>query len=619
MKKIILFVALLHLLGGAGVGFAQNIGINATGASPAASAGFDIDFTNKGLLIPRVALTATNAAGPITAPATSLFVYNTATAGVSPNNVLPGYYYWDGASWVALGGSGGKDWSLLGNAGTVAPASAIGSAVTNNFIGTTDAIDFAIATNGLERFRIKTDNNTQLRIGAGTSFTVNLNTGSTPSLFHLHDWGTTANDFAQLNLSSATVTSGNRTGVINFAATAATNERRAASIESYLTAASGTNVTGDMRFFTNNNNTFTEKMRIEAVGNVGIGITNPAAKLDVGTTASCCATQLPTLGISELTSSNSRLPWIQFHAGGFQEAFFRLASSSRTLEIGDAQNVGVELAIMNNAATTRNVVISGKSISYFMGGNVGIGTTTPGYRLDLNTGTFAFGNGNVRTESRDNAGLQGNAGAQSGFFETASPTNYPTGASSWWHLIDVRHSNNGNNYAMQLSGSFFDQKIYFRKTNNNAAQPWQELLSSANNPVSVSLAADYTVTAAAWTTVAPMTVTFTATKTTALVQFSSSGFAYTNSMAYVQFRVWNSTTGVSMGGTNTHMQSYDDVTGTITPWSCTFTKNITGLIPGTSYTLVVQGQRGGIWGTLDAVINASSMPDMHHMTLTVLP
>ncbi|PJC62897.1 MAG: hypothetical protein CO022_02110, partial [Flavobacteriales bacterium CG_4_9_14_0_2_um_filter_32_27] len=80
MKKIILFVVVcpfliynLHLQ-------AQNIGINATGAAPAASAGLDVNFTNKGLLVPRVALTATNAAGPIAAPATSLLVYNTATA-----------------------------------------------------------------------------------------------------------------------------------------------------------------------------------------------------------------------------------------------------------------------------------------------------------------------------------------------------------------------------------------------------------------------------------------------------------------------------------------------------------------------------------------------------------
>lgn len=114
------------------------------------------------------------------------------------------------------------------------------------------------------------------------------------------------------------------------------------------------------------------------------------------------------------------------------------------------------------------------------GGNVGIGTPTPGYRLDLANGTFAFGNANVRTETRDNAGLQGNAGAQSGFFETVSPSNYPAGASSWWHLIDVRHSNNTNNYALQISGSFFDQELWFRKTNGSATTAWSRLLSSSN-------------------------------------------------------------------------------------------------------------------------------------------
>jgi hypothetical protein len=140
-----------------------------------------------------------------------------------------------------------------------------------------------------------------------------------------------------------------------------------------------------------------------------------------------------------------------------------------------------------------------------------------------------------------------------------------------------------------------------------------------NDPGSVtstSLAVDYTVTAAAWANVAPMAVTFTATKTTAMVVFSASGFAYTNSMSYVQFRVRNGAT--SLGGTNTLMQNYDDVTGTITPWSCTFTKNITGLVVGNSYTFQLQAQRGGILGTYDAAIYAATQPDTHHMTLTVL-
>jgi hypothetical protein len=113
-------------------------------------------------------------------------------------------------------------------------------------------------------------------------------------------------------------------------------------------------------------------------------------------------------------------------------------------------------------------------------GDLGIGTPTPAYRLDLATGTFGFGNSNVRTETRDDAGLQGNAGAQSGFFETPSPSNFPAGASSWWHLIDSRHSNNANNYALQIAGSFFDQDLWFRKTNGAATQSWSKLLTTSN-------------------------------------------------------------------------------------------------------------------------------------------
>lgn len=71
MKKIIFFAAIFQFTICNLQIQAQNIGINATGAAPAASAGLDVDFTNKGLLIPRVALTATNAVGPIAAPATS--------------------------------------------------------------------------------------------------------------------------------------------------------------------------------------------------------------------------------------------------------------------------------------------------------------------------------------------------------------------------------------------------------------------------------------------------------------------------------------------------------------------------------------------------------------------
>lgn len=95
MKKLLLFCFLNGALGT----FAQNVGINSTAATPDPSAMLDVVASDKGVLIPRVALTSILVAAPVTSPLTSLLVYNTATAGTSPNDVVPGYYYWNGTQW----------------------------------------------------------------------------------------------------------------------------------------------------------------------------------------------------------------------------------------------------------------------------------------------------------------------------------------------------------------------------------------------------------------------------------------------------------------------------------------------------------------------------------------
>jgi hypothetical protein len=70
--------------------------------APNASAALDVTATNKGFLPPRVALTSTADASTITSPATGLLVFNTATAGASPNIVTPGYYFFNGTNWVPV-------------------------------------------------------------------------------------------------------------------------------------------------------------------------------------------------------------------------------------------------------------------------------------------------------------------------------------------------------------------------------------------------------------------------------------------------------------------------------------------------------------------------------------
>ena len=82
--------------------FAQNVTINPTGSPGSSSAMLDVNADNKGMLIPRVALTSATDNTTIPAPVTSLLVYNTATAGAYPDNVLPGFYYWNATKWISI-------------------------------------------------------------------------------------------------------------------------------------------------------------------------------------------------------------------------------------------------------------------------------------------------------------------------------------------------------------------------------------------------------------------------------------------------------------------------------------------------------------------------------------
>ncbi|MCW5521202.1 hypothetical protein J1N09_15260 [Aureitalea sp. L0-47] len=88
------------------IGFLQEsvaqVGVN-TGASIATGAAFEVRSTDKGILLPRVALTGSDDNTTITpAPSTGLFVYNTTKAGSGSTMVEPGFYYFDGSVWRRL-------------------------------------------------------------------------------------------------------------------------------------------------------------------------------------------------------------------------------------------------------------------------------------------------------------------------------------------------------------------------------------------------------------------------------------------------------------------------------------------------------------------------------------
>lgn len=511
------------------------VAINTTGNAPVASSMLDITSSTSGLLIPRMSLAQKTA---IAAPATGLLVYQT--------DGQNGFWYYNGTTWIRL--FGGNAWDILGNTGT--------SSATN-FLGTTDAQDLQFRTNNINKMLIKSS--LYPTVGIGTSFPV-TNLDGAAAILHLHDGGSAIP--SQLILSTHSTTVGAKTGNLIFSATQVTNDRRTGSIESNLIAYAGGNASGDLRFFTNNVNSYTEKMRIMPNGSIGIGTTSPAVNsiLDLTSTTSGMLTPRMTLaqktaiigpatgllvyqtdGLAGFWYFNGTI-WVRLYSGsasawdllgnagtvaatnfiGTTDAvdFVIRTNNSENARITSGGLVGIginapthKLTIQSGTISTIRLIgpggfgstarlnfgdgnyvyfeedaddyltIYGANRIALMGGNVGIGLANPAYDLEID-GSFGFGDGTAgsyrsRTETRNDAGQMA---TQSGFFQTSAPapaTSWPTGAGSWWHLIDCRHSNNGNNYALQLAGGFFDQELYYRKTNNNASQAWKLILATS--------------------------------------------------------------------------------------------------------------------------------------------
>jgi len=255
---------------------AQSVGISSAVITPDASSMLEIQATNKGLLIPRVALTATNAAGPITSPATSLMVYNNATAGTAPNNVTPGYYYWNGFIWVRFLGAS-EAWLTTGNNSLTE---------TTNFLGNTDSIGVVFRTNNRERMRVdahgrvginisKYDdlnmltvkgrpgyilsgtvsitNGTATITGSGTSFLTNLSTGD---IIRITDGGTTN----QYNVIDTVNNNTSATCLFSFSVTDA-----ACQIIVYPSTFQATDYTEDA----------SSTVIVDQIGDLGVGITYP--------------------------------------------------------------------------------------------------------------------------------------------------------------------------------------------------------------------------------------------------------------------------------------------------------------------------------------------------------
>jgi hypothetical protein len=332
--------------------------------TPDTSALLDVSSSNKGLLIPRVALTATNDGTTIPLPATSLLVYNTngglAPAGFWYNAGMPG-----SPNWIQLEDS--NAWSRTGNSSTTPSTAAIGTTVNNNFIGTTDAKDWVMATNSLERARITSGGN----VGIGTSAPASkLDVRGVTAIGPNGAYNGGYSSDYNMHVGNATNSTNGGIMIVAGGSTGGTGK---------LSFDRGSNSDGRGRIWYDNSTdklqfgtTALMRMTIDNVGKVGIGTASPTTILHVSTTS---------LAIARIDAGLNSQSEIVFANNGS-------GTGGGGFGVGrDYMGTGAHnFFVYDNVATATRLLIDNT-------GNVGIGTTTPGSKLDVN-GTSNF-NGNM--------------------------------------------------------------------------------------------------------------------------------------------------------------------------------------------------------------------------------
>ena len=354
-KKLFLLAATILFF--AEINFAQ-VGIGT--ATPNTSAQLDVTSTNKGLLMPR--MTTIQRTG-IATPATGLQVFDIDTKT---------FWFWNETGWIEIStGAATNYWGLNG---------------TNIFKTNTGNVGIGLNT-PLVPLHIKNDNEA-LRIqgitpyisfydntGINKSFIQNFN-----SDLYLGTPSTNTTGIMQFYLTNNPVMTILPSGNVGIGTAAPSSKFMVQTLSrdfgfshtdgtvivgSYIGdfGASGsggwlgTKTNHALNFYTNNS---LAQMTIVPGGNVGIGTTNPAFKMDVG----------GRMRIRTQADGNTAGIWLNDPANTNTIAFMGIANSATTGFYGNVSGWGL---IMNTNT-----------------GNVGIGTLNPTYKLSVN--------GNVRSK-----------------------------------------------------------------------------------------------------------------------------------------------------------------------------------------------------------------------------
>jgi glycyl-tRNA synthetase alpha subunit len=349
-----------------------------------------------------------------TSPATALHVYGTnplTLTGVQDGAITDSLLTIYSGTVKKIPTSAGLVWfwGVSGNSGTNSG---------QNFIGTTDNISLKFRTNNTERMKI--DSVGKVGIGTSSPATALHVYGTNPLTLEGVQVGSTSDSL--LTISSGTVkklpASNGTTGFWNLRGNASTN-----SGQNYI----GTSDNISLRFRTNN----TERMKIDSVGNIGIGTTSPATVLHVvGTNPlTLNGVQVGSTSDSLLTISSGTVKKLPASNGttGFWNLNGNASTNSGQNYIGTSDNISLRFRTNNTERMKIDSV-----------GNIGIGTTSPSTALHV-VGTNPLTLNGVQVGTSSDSLLTISSG-------TVKKLPAASGTTGFWNLNGNASTNSGQNY-----------------------------------------------------------------------------------------------------------------------------------------------------------------------------
>ena len=250
-------------------------------------------------------------------------------------------------------------------------------------IGTNDAYPLALETSGSVRMLFDTNGSAGMGANAGDP-TIALGYNTATRTFSVTGDGTGVNSYGNVVVANSNGSVGGYEKLGNF--DFAHSQNLGNKLVARITASTNGNSTvngygGEIAFHTKDDNatTVSEKMRILSTGNIGIGTTNPATKLDVNGsiklgTGTCGASTQGSLQFSggNIQFCNTSNAWTTLSAGG----------SGDVVRGGNTQSSGTMIVGTNDAYPLALETNGTNRLMIDSIGNVAIGTASPGsYRM----------------------------------------------------------------------------------------------------------------------------------------------------------------------------------------------------------------------------------------------